>query len=67
VSPLGYELVFYIPEGAILHSHCRENLKSYEDIYAFHTRPIHEHDGTLLYEKAALVKRQPLSCYKTVE
>jgi hypothetical protein len=25
-----YELSFYIPEDGILHSHCRENLKSYE-------------------------------------
>jgi hypothetical protein len=24
-----YELDFYIPEDDILHSHCRENLKSY--------------------------------------
>jgi hypothetical protein len=29
VSPVRYELVFYIPEDHILHSHCRENLKSY--------------------------------------
>jgi hypothetical protein len=30
VSPVRYELGFYIPEDAILHSHRRENLKSYE-------------------------------------
>jgi hypothetical protein len=29
VSPVKYELGFYIPEDAILHSHCRENIKSY--------------------------------------
>jgi hypothetical protein len=29
VSPLKYELGFYIPEDGILHSHRRENLKSY--------------------------------------
>jgi hypothetical protein len=29
VSPVRYELSFYIPEDDILHSHCRENLKSY--------------------------------------
>jgi hypothetical protein len=29
VSPLKYELEFYIPEDGVLHSHCRENLKSY--------------------------------------
>jgi hypothetical protein len=30
VTPLRYELGFYIPEDAILYSHCRENLISYE-------------------------------------
>jgi hypothetical protein len=29
MSPVGYELGFYIPEDDILHSHLRENLKSY--------------------------------------
>jgi hypothetical protein len=29
VSPVKYELGFYIPEDDILHSDCRENLKSY--------------------------------------
>jgi hypothetical protein len=29
VSPVKYELGFYIPEDDILHSHCRDNLKSY--------------------------------------
>jgi hypothetical protein len=29
VSPLKYEQGFYIPEDDILHSHRRENLKSY--------------------------------------
>jgi hypothetical protein len=29
VSPVWYELGFYIAEDDILHSHCRENLKSY--------------------------------------
>jgi hypothetical protein len=29
VSPVKYELGFCIPEGDILHSHRRENLKSY--------------------------------------
>jgi hypothetical protein len=29
VSPVKFELGFYIPEGDILHSHCRENHKSY--------------------------------------
>jgi hypothetical protein len=30
VSPVKYELGFYIPEDGILHSHRRENLKSYK-------------------------------------
>jgi hypothetical protein len=29
VSPVKYELGFYIPEDDILHSHCREDLKCY--------------------------------------
>jgi hypothetical protein len=29
VSPVKYELGFYIPEDGVLHSHRRENLKSY--------------------------------------
>jgi hypothetical protein len=29
VSPVKYELGFYIPEDGLLHSHCLENLKSY--------------------------------------
>jgi hypothetical protein len=30
VSPVKYELGVYIPEDSILHSHRRENLKSYK-------------------------------------
>jgi hypothetical protein len=30
VSPVKYELGFYIPEDDILHSHCREHFRSYE-------------------------------------
>jgi hypothetical protein len=29
MSPVKYGLGSYIPEDDILHSHCRENLKSY--------------------------------------
>jgi hypothetical protein len=29
MSPVKYELGFYIPEDDILHSHCSENLKTY--------------------------------------
>jgi hypothetical protein len=35
VSPVKYELGFYIPEDCILHSHCRENLKSYMLSFTF--------------------------------
>jgi hypothetical protein len=37
VSPVKYELGFYNPVDAILHSHCRENLKSYTVIEMFMT------------------------------
>jgi hypothetical protein len=29
MSPVGYELGFYILEDDIIHSHCRENLRCY--------------------------------------
>jgi hypothetical protein len=32
VSPVKYEVGFYIPEDDILHSHRRENLKSYIEL-----------------------------------
>jgi hypothetical protein len=32
VSPVKYEQGFYIPKDGILHSHCRENLKSYSTL-----------------------------------
>jgi hypothetical protein len=35
VSPVKYKLGSYIPEDGILHSHRRENLKSYAVSYAF--------------------------------
>jgi hypothetical protein len=35
VSVLRYELGFHIPEDDILHSHCRENLKSYKGTLLF--------------------------------
>jgi hypothetical protein len=31
VSPVRYELGFYIPEEGILHSHRREHLKPYKE------------------------------------
>jgi hypothetical protein len=35
VSPVKYEQGFYIPEDGILHSHRRENLKSYMFVTAY--------------------------------
>jgi hypothetical protein len=35
VSPVKYELGLYIPEDAILHSHCRENRNLSRDVFAF--------------------------------
>jgi hypothetical protein len=32
VSPVKYEMGFYMPEDAILHSHRRENLRSYIEL-----------------------------------
>jgi hypothetical protein len=36
VFPVRYELGFYIPEDDILHSHRRENLKSYNGKFCWH-------------------------------
>jgi hypothetical protein len=35
VFPLRHELGFYIPEDGILHSHRRENLRSFRDNFRF--------------------------------
>jgi hypothetical protein len=35
MSPVSYVLGFYIPEDGILHSHRRENLKSYIELTGF--------------------------------
>jgi hypothetical protein len=44
VSPVKYELDFYVPEDDILHSYRRENLKSYNQcevsVPVFHKRLI---------------------------
>jgi hypothetical protein len=36
MSPVRYELGFYIPEDDIVHSHRRKNLKSYISIDTLH-------------------------------
>jgi hypothetical protein len=33
MSPVKYELGSYIPEDDFIHSHCRENIKPYTDLY----------------------------------
>jgi hypothetical protein len=38
VSPVKYEMGCYIPEDGILHSHRREDLKSYKDRYDYDIR-----------------------------
>jgi hypothetical protein len=38
MSPVKYELGFYIPEDDILHSHRRESLKSYTVSLCLHRR-----------------------------
>jgi hypothetical protein len=38
VSPLRYELGFYIPEDGILHIHCRERLRSYKGVICLHLK-----------------------------
>jgi hypothetical protein len=38
VSPVKYELGFYIPEDDILHSHRRDDLKSYRCVTAYDKR-----------------------------
>jgi hypothetical protein len=35
VSPVKYELGFYIPKDGILHNHRRENLRSYTEAVSF--------------------------------
>jgi hypothetical protein len=35
----------YIPEDGIVHSHCRENLKSYTDTHSFHSLPVYTGGG----------------------
>jgi hypothetical protein len=39
MSPVKYELDFYIPEDDILHSQRRENLKSYFSLFASASLP----------------------------
>jgi hypothetical protein len=44
MSPVRYELGFYIPEECVLHAHRRENLKSYVEITHFPSAiQLHKH------------------------
>jgi hypothetical protein len=47
VSPVKYELGFYIPEDDILNSHRRENLKSYVQFSSFNQIFIMMHTVTM--------------------
>jgi hypothetical protein len=63
VSPVRYELEFYIPEGAILHSDCRGNLKSYID-YSCLQKALYirtPYRGTLLHAKTVSAQIHSLS------
>jgi hypothetical protein len=41
VSPVKYKLGFYVPEDDILHSHCRESIKSYKTFLYFFNATVH--------------------------
>jgi hypothetical protein len=70
VSHVKYELGFYIPEDDILHSHRRENLNSYTEMWPFSEtcNPVDREDTTSLGD---CVITSPLSiqlgaAYKTL-
>jgi hypothetical protein len=52
VFPVRYELRSYIPEDGILHSHRRENLKSYTELISCSVIEIHF--PRLFYKKSVL-------------
>jgi hypothetical protein len=49
VSPVKYVLGFYIPEDGVLHSHRRENLKSYISLRCFGSDLVSNHEKFVLY------------------
>jgi hypothetical protein len=53
VSPVRYELEFYIPEDDILHGYRRENLESYEDRHNYSGE-----NGTII-SRIFLVSQEP--------
>jgi hypothetical protein len=62
--PAKYEPVFYIPEDGILHSHTRENLKSYAamiDELSFQ-RPSSLHQTALQSSTSGLFSSASLTC-----
>jgi hypothetical protein len=54
VSPVKYELGFYIPEDDILHSHRPENLRSYMVLASFLLEPVFP--GFWRYEDTSLAR-----------
>jgi hypothetical protein len=60
VSPVKYELGFYIPEDGVLHSHRRESLKSYK---RNHTPWPLVHKRTIPNERPSLVGEVSVNFY----
>jgi hypothetical protein len=59
VSPVRYELGFYIPEDGILHSHRRENLKSYRIGPCLRTKVPREDTEGILPPKRCVLNKAP--------
>jgi hypothetical protein len=57
VSPMRYELSFYIPGNHIFHSYRRENLKSYEVLPAF--------ISTSSWAYSSALKMEAIYCYES--
>jgi hypothetical protein len=62
VSPVKYELGFYIPEDGILHSHRRENLKSDDIRHVLVPSPGLEPAVAVSYAPSHYVQREDNFC-----
>jgi hypothetical protein len=64
VFPVRYELGFCISEDGILHSHRRENLKSYSECYLFNVYDVKRSNTGLLVDfTLATIQRQCIFFY----
>jgi hypothetical protein len=63
VSPVRYELGFYIPEDGILHSHRRENLNSYIDLRFRHKDVDRKVFGCLFHNAASVIMLTQMEYY----